>query len=146
MKKILRMIIFSGVAIFLTALWNKGFIIKQDPIIYLKAALLIAAVYYLILPISKLILLPLNIISLGLVSVIFYSAVLFFLFNRFNLITVKEWTFPGLKFFSFIIAGMKISRILNIFVSSFSISTIINLLEKIIWRIFFWFSMSSSVS
>lgn len=132
MKKILRMIIFSGVAIFLTALWNKGFIIKQDPIIYLKAALLIAAVYYLILPISKLILLPLNIISLGLVSVIFYSAVLFFLFNRFNLITVKEWTFPGLKFFSFIIAGMKISRILNIFVSSFSISTIINLLEKII--------------
>jgi len=115
MKKILRMIIFSGVAIFLTALWNKGFIIKQDPIIYLKAALLIAAVYYLILPISKLILLPLNIISLGLVSVIFYSAVLLFLFNRFNLITVKEWTFPGLKFFSFIIAGMKISRILNIF-------------------------------
>ncbi|HEX7542556.1 MAG TPA: hypothetical protein VF385_00530, partial [Patescibacteria group bacterium] len=80
MKKILRMVIFSGVAIFLTALWNKGFIIKQDPIIYLKAALLIAAVYYLILPISKLILLPLNIISLGLVSVIFYSAVLFFLF------------------------------------------------------------------
>ncbi|HEX7543149.1 MAG TPA: hypothetical protein VF385_03645 [Patescibacteria group bacterium] len=132
MKKILRMIIFSGIAIFLTALWNKGFIIKQDPIIYLKAALLIAAVYYMILPISKLILLPLNIISLGLVSVIFYSAVLFFLFNRFNLITVKEWAFPGLKFFSFIIAGMKISRILNIFISSFSISTIINLLEKII--------------
>ncbi|MEK9169947.1 MAG: phage holin family protein, partial [Patescibacteria group bacterium] len=88
MKKILRMIIFSGVAIFLTALWNKGFAIKQDPMIYLKAALLIAAVYYLVLPISKLILLPLNIISLGLVSVIFYSAVLFFLFDRFSLITV----------------------------------------------------------
>lgn len=132
MKKIFRMIVFSGVAIFLTALWNKGFMIKQDPMIYLKAALLIAAVYYLVLPMSKLILLPLNIISLGLVSVIFYSAVLFFLFNRFNLITVKEWTFPGIKIFSFIIAEMKISRILNIFISSFSISTIINLLETII--------------
>ncbi|MEK7495546.1 MAG: phage holin family protein [Patescibacteria group bacterium] len=132
MKKILRMIIFSGVAIFLTALWNKGFAIKQDPMIYLKAALLIAAVYYLVLPISKLILLPLNIISLGLVSVIFYSAVLFFLFDRFSLITVKEWTFPGLKFFSLVVNEMKISRTLNIFISSFSISTIINLLEKII--------------
>ncbi len=132
MKKVLRMIIFSGVAIFLTALWNKGFAIKQDPMIYLKAALLIAAVYYLVLPISKLILLPLNIISLGLVSVIFYSAVLFFLFDRFSLITVKEWTFPGLKFFSLVVNEMKISRTLNIFISSFSISTIINLLEKII--------------
>ncbi|MEK7522795.1 MAG: hypothetical protein AAB569_04380 [Patescibacteria group bacterium] len=132
MKKILRMIIFSGVAIFLTALWNKGFAIKQDPMIYLKAALLIAAVYYLVLPISKLILLPLNIISLGLVSVIFYSAVLFFLFDRFSLITVKEWTFPGLKFFSLVVNEMKISRTLNIFISSFSISAIINLLEKII--------------
>ncbi|PIP63819.1 hypothetical protein CO165_04405 [Candidatus Roizmanbacteria bacterium CG_4_9_14_3_um_filter_33_18] len=132
MKKILRMIIFSGVAIFLTALWNKGFVIKQDPMIYLKTALLIAAVYYLVLPISKLILLPLNIISLGLVSVIFYSVVLFFLFDRFNLITVKEWTFSGLKFFSLVVNEMKISRTLNIFISSFSISTIINLLEKII--------------
>jgi len=126
------MIIFSGVAIFLTALWNKGFVIKQDPMIYLKTALLIAAVYYLVLPISKLILLPLNIISLGLVSVIFYSVVLFFLFDRFNLITVKEWTFSGLKFFSLVVNEMKISRTLNIFISSFSISTIINLLEKII--------------
>ena len=43
MKKIFRMIIFSLVAIFLTSLWNKGFIIKEDPMIYLKAALIIAA-------------------------------------------------------------------------------------------------------
>ena len=129
MKKIFRMVVFSGIAIFLTSLWNKGFIVKLDPIIFLKASLLIAAVYYLVLPISKLILLPLNIISLGLVSVVFYSAVLFFLFNRFNLIIVKDWTFSGLKIYNFTIGGMDISRILNIFVSSFSLSTIINLLE-----------------
>lgn len=132
MKKILRMIIFSGVAIFLTALWNKGFVIRPDPMIFLKASILIATVYYLVLPISKLILLPLNIITLGLVSIIFYSAVLFFLFNRFDLIFVKDWSFSGLKIFHFTIAAMKISRTFNIFISSFSISTIINLLETII--------------
>ena len=132
MKKIFRMIVFSAVAIFLTALWNKGFIIKSDPMIYIKAALLIAAVYYLVLPISKLILLPLNIISLGLVSVIFYSAVLFFLFNQFDLIAVKEWIFPCAKIFGITLSKIQISGTANIFVSSFSISTIINLLEKII--------------
>src|SRR3990167_10509850 len=97
MKKILRMIIFSLVAIFLTALWNKGFVIKADPMIYLKAALIIAAVYYLIVPVSKLILLPLNILTLGFVSVIFYAAIFYFLLNRFNVINIKEWVFPGVN-------------------------------------------------
>jgi uncharacterized membrane protein YvlD (DUF360 family) len=132
MKKISRMIIFSAVAIFLTSLWNKGFVIKTDPMIYLKATLIIAAVYYLIVPVSKLILLPLNILSLGFVSVIFYAAIFYFLLNRFQLISIKEWTFLGIKFFGITLAEMKISGLSNIFISSFSISTIINSLEIII--------------
>ena len=132
MKKIFRMIIFSGVAIFLTSLWNSGFIIASDPMIYLKAALIIAAVYYLIIPISKIILLPLNILTLGFVSVIFYAAVFYFLLNRFNLISIEEWIFPGMRLFGITISEMKISGLSNIFISSFSISTIINLLEAII--------------
>ncbi len=132
MKKILRMIIFSLVAIFLTSLWNKGFVIKADPMIYLKAALIIAAVYYLIVPISKLILLPLNILTLGFVSVVFYAMIFYFLLNRFNLISIEEWVFPGTKIMGITLSKIKISGASNIFVSSFSISTIINLLEKII--------------
>ncbi len=132
MKKILRMIIFSALAIFLTSLWNKGFIIKSDPMIYLKATLIIAAVYYLIVPISKLILLPLNILTLGSVSVIFYAAIFYFLINRFQLINIKEWIFPGMKLFGMTLSKINISGLSNIFISSFSISTIINLLETII--------------
>lgn len=132
MKKIFRMIIFSGTAIFLTTLWNKGFIIKSDPIIYLKAALIITAVYYLIIPISKLILLPLNILTLGFVSVIFYALIFYFFLSYFNLINIKEWIFSGTKLLGITIGEIKISSLTNIFISSFSISTIINLLEKII--------------
>ena len=126
------MIIFSGVAIFLTALWNKGFIVKDDPMIYLKAALIIAAVYYLIVPASKLVLLPLNILTFGLVSVVFYAAIFYFLLNRFNLVSIEEWVFPGAKMLGITLGKIKISSTANIFVSSFSISTVINLLEKII--------------
>ncbi|EKE13966.1 MAG: hypothetical protein ACD_12C00728G0003 [uncultured bacterium] len=132
MKKIFRMIIFSGVAIFLTALWNKGFIIKSDPMIYIKAALIIATVYYLIVPVSKLILLPLNILTFGLVSVVFYAAIFYFLLNRFNLISIGEWVFPGAKILGITLSKIKISGTSNIFISSLSISTIINLIEKII--------------
>ncbi len=132
MKKLLRMIIFSLVAISLTSLWNKGFIIKADAIIYLKAALVIAAVCYLIVPVSKIILLPLNILTLGFVSVIFYAAIFYFLLNRFQLISINEWVFPGMKLLGISLTEMKISSLTNIFISSFSISTIINLLETII--------------
>ncbi|MCR4312761.1 MAG: phage holin family protein [Candidatus Roizmanbacteria bacterium] len=132
MKKIFRMIIFSGVAIFVTALWNKGFIIKADPLTYIKAALVITVVYYLIIPVSKLVLLPLNIITFGLISMIFYAFIFYFLLNNFNLINIKEWTFLGIKLLGITLGEVKVSGLANIFVSSFSISTIINLLEKII--------------
>ncbi|MEK7177995.1 MAG: phage holin family protein [Patescibacteria group bacterium] len=132
MKKIFRMIIFSAVAIFLTALWNKGFVIKLDPMTYLKAAIVVAMVYYLIAPISKLILLPLNLLTFGLISVLFYAAIFYFLLNRFNLISIEEWVFPGAKMLGITLNKIQISGTANIFISSFSTSTIINLLEKII--------------
>jgi uncharacterized membrane protein YvlD (DUF360 family) len=132
MKKIFRMIVFSAVAIFLTALWNKGFVIKPEPMVYLKAALVLTTVYYLIIPVSKLVLLPLNLLTFGFVSVIFYAFIFYFLLNNFNLINIHEWVFSGTKLLGITLGETKISGLANIFVSSFSISTIINLLEKII--------------
>lgn len=132
MKKILRMFIFSAVAIFLTSLWNHGFIIKNDLSIYLKASLLIAAIYYLIVPVSKLILLPLNILTLGLVSIIFYCFLFYFLSHYFSLIDIKSWTFSGISAFGLTIGTIKLSQVVNVFISAISVSTIINLFEHIL--------------
>jgi len=122
MKKIFRMIIFSAVAIFLTSQWNKGFIIKLDWTVYLKASLLIAFIYYLIVPFSKLILLPLNILTLGLMSLVVYCLLFYFLANYFSLIEIKNSTLMAYKF----------TKTANIFISAISVSTIINLLERIL--------------
>jgi len=119
------MIIFSAIALFLTSLWNKGFIIKPDFSIYLKATLLIAFIYYLIVPLSKVILLPLNLLTLGFVSVVFYCFLFYFLANYFSLIIIKGWTFSG-------VGSIKLNSMTNIFVSAISVSTIINLLGKIL--------------
>lgn len=131
MKKIMRKIVFSATAIYLTALWNHGFIIKYDWMIFLKASLIITLIYYLIVPISKLILLPLNLFTFGLVSVVFYSLVLYFFLNKFSLVQIKAWSFngPTLGLFSLPIS---ISLLGNIFLVAFSISLIINLMEKIL--------------
>lgn len=122
MKSLFRKILFSSIAIFLTGAWNKGFAIEYSWLAYLKASIIIAFIYYLIIPVSKLILLPFNIITMGLVSVIFYSLALYFLLNGLSLIQVKEWVFNGYE----------ITRLMNIFLVAFSISTIINLMEKFV--------------
>src|SRR3989339_538588 len=132
MKKIFRMIVFSMIAVFLTSLWNKGFIIKPDWFIYIKASLLIALIFYLIFPISKLILLPLNILSLGFISTIVYCFIFYFLSKYFSLIDIKSWVFSGGSFLGIAVNQIKINQITNVFLSSISVSTIINFLEKII--------------
>ncbi len=130
MKKIFRMITFSFLAIFLTSLWNKGFVIENDFFIYLKASLIIALVYYLIVPLIKITFLPLNIITLGLFSVIFYSLALYFLLDNYSLVSMKPWNFPGIDFGGIVINPLQINQMTNIFLSAISISTIINLLER----------------
>ena len=126
------MIVFSMIAIFLTSLWDKGFVVKPDFLTYTKASLLIALIFYLIFPISKLILFPLNILSLGFISTIAYCFIFYFLSKYFSLIDIKSWTFSKGTFLGIAISQLKINQITNVFVSSISVSTIINFLEKII--------------
>lgn len=122
MKLIFRKLFFSFLALYLTSYWNHGFIIKQEPIIFLKTSLIIALVYYLIVPLSKIILLPLNLLTMGFISIAFYSLTLYFVLTNLSLVQIKSWVF----------LNYQIDWLLNIFLISFSISLIINLLEKII--------------
>lgn len=132
MKKIFRILFFSATAIFFTSLWNKGFIIENNFLTYFKASLAVGGVYYFLFPLLKLIFLPLNILTLGLFSTVFYSLILYFILNKYQIITIKSWYFPGYSFFGIIFSPVNISELLNIFLVAFSLSIIINLLEKIL--------------
>lgn len=132
MKKLFRMLIFSAVAIFLTSLWNKGFIISFNWQPFLKAVVTIAVIYYLVVPFSKLILLPLNILTLGLVSFLVYLLALHILSNSLLIITIKDWVLPGLSFNGINIDKLDISYFGNLVLSSLSISFIINTLEQLL--------------
>ncbi len=133
MKKIFRMIIFSAIAIYLTSLWNRGFILHFDDWKNIAQAIVaVAVIYYLIIPLTKIILLPLNFLTLGLVSIIVYFLVFYLFFTRFSIIEVKEWVFPGLSIFSVIIPKTVISFLGNCILVSISISFINNLQEKLL--------------
>lgn len=132
MKKITRILIFSGVAIYLTSLWNKGFNVNYNPQIFIKTLLIIALFYYLIMPLTRLILLPINFLTLGIVSSIIYFLLFYIIITRFSLIQIKPWHFSGLHFKGLSIKSMDIGYLTNIFLSSASLSFVIKILETLL--------------
>lgn len=132
MKRITRSLVFAAVAVFFTALWNKGFIFSHNPKTFFIGVILLAIVFYLVVPITKLVLLPLNILTLGFISILAYFLIFYFFVNRVNLITIKAWDFPGIKFDGVSINKMHIGYFLNVILSALSISFIINFFEALL--------------
>lgn len=122
MKKIFRMIIFTTIAIYVTSLWNKGFLINMNWQTFAKAVIIVAIIYYFIYPLSKLILLPLNVLTLGAVSAIILALLFYLFIARYDMIKIQPWVFRGTD----------INYLWNIVLSSLSISVIINFLEKLL--------------
>lgn len=132
MKKLFRMVVFSAIAIYLTSLWNKGFILPNTLAMFIKATVAVTLIYYLVIPISKLVLLPLNIITLGMMSFLVYLFALHLLNSGFNFITIKDWIFNGASFLGLTVPKTSINYFFNLVLSSFSISFVINFLEQIL--------------
>src|SRR3990167_1442371 len=118
MKKITRMLIFSALALYLTSLWNQGFKVNFTPYIFIRTILLIALFYYLVLPISKIILLPVNFITLGLLSSLIYFILFYVFISHFSLVEIKAWKFLGLTFGGLVVKPVEINYITNVANSS----------------------------
>ena len=132
MKKIFRMIIFSGLSLYLTSLIIKGFVITNDLKTFILASIFLAIVYYLLTPILKLILLPLNILTLGFFSIVVYVFLFNYVINKINFVNIGPWTFPGYNFYGFSLPRIEFNYWLTLISSSIFYSTIINLLELLL--------------
>jgi len=132
MKKIFKAPIIAAAAIFLTAVWNKGFTLPLTIEQFIYAAIFITVTVYLLIPLSKIILLPFNAISFGLVSFIFYLFLLHLLSSGFGWIVIKAWQFSGFSILGFNIPALDLSYLGNLILSALSISTVINILNAVI--------------
>ncbi len=132
MKRIIRGVIFSAVSLYLTSLLIQGFSIKYDLKSFAIATLILAAVYYLIIPLSKLILFPLNILTFGFISIIVYILLFNYVIHYFGFISIHSWTFEGFTFAGIIIPKMQLSYFSTLISSALLYSTIINVFELVI--------------
>ena len=132
MKKISRMLIFSAASLFLLTRLDSGVLLSSEWEKILMAIILIAIIYYIVHPVIKILLLPINIITLGLTSFISYIIIFIIVNNYFDLIKFRDWEFPGIYFNSIIIRSFTLSPLANKVFSAFFISLVISFLETII--------------
>jgi len=118
-KKLFRMVVFSALAILLTQLWNKGFIFQLNIRNLLISSVIIASIYYLIVPLAKKVLFPFNILTLGLLPTLIYCFLFYFFTLKAGWIEIKPWSF----------IKTPISYPINVILSAVSISSLINLME-----------------
>ncbi len=132
MKKISRMLIFSGLSIFTLTLFNPSFKVLGDFRNFIYLTILVAIVYYLLIPVLKLIFLPINILTLGFFSFILYVFIFNLAINYLHLASITSWDFPGFSSEFLIVPRLVINEFYNRILSAFYVSFFISLLESIV--------------
>lgn len=131
MKRFIRAIIFYSLALYITSLIIPGFKLVTDWRGLLISGLTLALLFTLVNPIFKLLLLPVNIITLGLFS--FVSQILtfyVFLWIFPDWIHITAWKFAGWKFaaLGLSFAPFWVNSFFTVVTSTFVISFIVSVL------------------
>lgn len=131
MKKIFRIFIFSCFALFLTSYWNKGFLLPHTALEFVKAGIALTILFVIVRPLMKIVFLPFNILTFGLFSFFIYAFFLHLLASSYGFFAIKSWKFSGISFLFLTIPPMYIDYLQNLVLSSFTLSSIINLLDQL---------------
>ncbi len=128
MKTILRAIFLNLITLYLVTLFFPGITITHQLITYLSAAFVWTILNKIIKPIIKLLLLPINLITLGLFSWVVNVITLFLLKYFIKGVAIQAFTFVGFTYQGFVIPQMHFSLLLSYIITSLVLSLVHSLL------------------
>jgi putative membrane protein len=120
MKKILRYIIlFSFSLVTANLLWN-NLSFSQIPLSIIKVAVILTIFELLLKPIVKILLIPINILTLGLFRIVIdtlglYLAIFFIADFHVGNIYIAQYNYPVNGFWAFFLTSITVGTILNIY-------------------------------
>lgn len=118
MKTILRAVFLNLVTLYLVSLFFPGLKIEQSVIVFLSAAIVWTFLNKIIKPLIKLLLLPINLITLGLFSWVVNVLTLFLLQYFIKGVLVTAFVTPGFEFNGFVIPTLHFSLFLSFILTS----------------------------
>lgn len=132
MKVFLRHVLINLLVIYLVDVFYPGFSISHDPKTLFSAAIIWLLLNKIVKPIIKILLLPINLITLNLFAWVISMITLFLLQLLVGNIQISDYQFPGVVYEGFVIPPAH----LNTFISYLITSTALNLCHSsILWLI-----------
>lgn len=118
MKTILRAILLNLATLYIVTLFYDGLSIERTPLTFLAAALVWTLLNKIIKPVIKLLLLPINLITLGLFSWVVNVITLFLLSYFIKSVVITAYTFPGFTSQGFVIPQMEFNLLISYIITS----------------------------
>ena len=131
MKHLVRIFLFNVFALWLVSQLIPGFIIPGGWQTTLFAGIILSLLMLIVAPILKILFIPINILTFGLLSWFINVIILYLLTVFVPEIQVNPWTFRGASFVGFIIPSMHISYFLSLIITSLLIAAMANILRYV---------------
>lgn len=127
MKKIIRTFLINLGALYITTQIFPSLVISGGILGLLIGAVAFMVANILLVPLIKVLLLPLNLLTLGLFAWLSNVLALYFLVNVVPYIKVTSYNFPGVYYQGFVIPSMELNAFQTVIVVSFVIGFIIHI-------------------
>jgi putative membrane protein len=132
MKSFIRNSLLNSFSLFMVAAFYLGLTIPDNLKQLVWAGIVFTLINYLIKPIVKLFLLPINLVTLGLFRWVANVLVLLILTRLVDTISVTGFTSPPISQAGFAVPSLQISLILSYILASLLLSLVFNLLDQIL--------------
>lgn len=131
MKYLLRVFLFNCFSLWFVSQILPALTISGGWQILLLAGLVLSVLMLLVSPILKILFIPINLITFGLLSWFINVIVLYLLTIFVSGVTIHAWTYPGLSWGGFVIPSIEISSFFAYILISLAVSFFVNLLHDI---------------
>ena len=132
MKPLLRSVLINLLVLYLCGLVYPGLEIKHDIKVLVSAAVVWFLLNKFVKPIIKLLLLPINLITLNLFSWVVSMLTLFLLQIAVGDVQIKAYNFPGINFEGFVVPAIYINVFFSYFITSTLLNSMVNFVKWLI--------------
>jgi len=131
MKYLIKVWVFYVFSLWLTKELFPAFTIEGTWTTLFVSGLILSLLMLIVKPLLKILFIPINLLTFGLLSW-FINVIVIYVFTLIAPnIAVSAWMFPGFAWQGFIIPATNLSYLICLIITSFSVTTITNILEDI---------------
>lgn len=131
MKYLLRVFLFNSFSLWFVSEILPALVISGGWQVLLLAGIVLSFLMMLVAPILKILFIPINLLTFGLLSWFINVIVLYLLTIFVSGVQVVAWTFPGASFVGFVLPKIAFSSFVSFILVSLSVSMLANLLHDI---------------